>query len=329
MEHSYESLKSLYGHERSVQLDSATIGTVYTPDWVAKQMIYVLLKNHIQLNLNAFEIEGVSFDALYLDAYIKRLTTATKEADSMLQYLLPLTILDLSCGSGVLLIAYLEFIEFLISQSCHYSNENLCSLIDHQIVGLDIDSEAVRVFKHLLSEFSLSRGIEPKHYRIFCGNSLTEDLIDPNERFDLIIGNPPYIGEKNNLQWFAPIKQTDFGTQFYEGKMDYFYFFIYKGSAYLKDTGSMCYLSSNYFLTADGAKKLRHYIKEALNLTVYIDYGDVTVFPERKLHACVYVLQKKRASHVEIYDESLALKKKLPMDRIFQTDRSEERRVGK
>ena len=320
MEHSYESLKSLYGHERSVQLDSATIGTVYTPDWVAKQMIYVLLKNHIQLNLNAFEIEGVSFDALYLDAYIKRLTTATKEADSMLQYLLPLTILDLSCGSGVLLIAYLEFIEFLISQSSHYSNENLCSLIDHQIVGLDIDSEAVRVFKHLLSEFSLSRGIEPKHYRIFCGNSLTEDLIDPNERFDLIIGNPPYIGEKNNLQWFAPIKQTDFGTQFYEGKMDYFYFFIYKGSAYLKDTGSMCYLSSNYFLTADGAKKLRHYIKEALNLTVYIDYGDVTVFPERKLHACVYVLQKKRASHVEIYDESLALKKKLPMDRIFQTD---------
>ncbi len=320
MKQSYESLKSLYGHERSVQHDSVTTGTVYTPDWVAKQMVYVLLKNHMQLNHNAFDIEGVNFDALYLGAYIKVDSAVPLDVDKWLKRLLPLSILDLSCGSGVLLIAYLEFIEFLIKHSSHYSNENLRNLIGHQIVGLDIDPEAVRVFKHLLNEFSESRGIAPLTFRVYCGNSLIEDLIDTSERFDLVIGNPPYIGEKNNLEWFAPIKQTKLGAQFYEGKMDYFYFFIYKGSAYLKDSGSMCYLSSNYFLTADGAKKLRRFIKETLNLATYIDYGDVVVFPERKLHACVYVVQKKKSSTVEIFDETLTLKKRLPMERIFQED---------
>jgi adenine-specific DNA-methyltransferase len=297
-----------------------TTGTVYTPDWVAKQMVYVLLKNHMKLNHNAFDIEGVNFDALYLNAYIKGHSTTALDADTWLQILLPLSILDLSCGSGVLLIAYLEFIEFLIKQSCQYSNENLCNLIQHQIVGFDIDPEAVRVFRHILSEFSESRGIGAMTFRIFCGNSLIEDLIDASERFDLVIGNPPYIGEKNNLEWFAPIKQTKLGATYYEGKMDYFYFFIYKGHSFLKDTGSMCYISSNYFLTADGAKKLRRFIKDDLNLSTYIDYGDVLVFPERKLHACVYVLQKVRASHIQIYDETLTLKKRLTMDRIFQTD---------
>ena len=320
MKQSYESLKSLYGHERSVQLDSVTTGTVYTPDWVAKQMVYVLLKNHMKLNHNAFDLEGVNFDALYLGAYINDHSTDTLDFDKWLQLLLPLSILDLSCGSGVLLIAYLEFIEFLIKHSSQYSNENLRNLIEHQMVGLDLDPEAVRVFKHLLNEFCESRGIAPLTFRVYCGNSLIEDLIDTNERFDLVIGNPPYIGEKNNLEWFAPIKQTKLGVQFYEGKMDYFYFFIYKGSAYLKDSGSMCYLSSNYFLTADGAKKLRRFIKETLNLTTYIDYGDVVVFPERKLHACVYVVQLKKSSHVEIYDETLTLKKRLPVERIFQED---------
>ncbi len=320
MKQSYESLKSLYGHERSVQHDSVTTGTVYTPDWVAKQMVYVLLNNHMQLNHNAFDLEGVNFDALYLGAYIKGDSPEPLDVDKWLKHLLPLSILDLSCGSGVLLIAYLEFIEFLIKHSSHYSNENLRNLIQNQMVGLDIDPEAVRVFKHLLNEFSESRGIAPLTFRIYCGNSLIDDLIDTTERFDLVIGNPPYIGEKNNLEWFAPVKRTKLGAQFYEGKMDYFYFFIYKGSAYLKECGSMCYLSSNYFLTADGAKKLRRFIKETLNLAIYIDYGDVVVFPERKLHACVYVVQKKKASHVEIYDETLTLKKRLPMERIFQED---------
>lgn len=320
MKQSYEVLKSYYGHESSIHLGSAITGTVYTPDWVAKQMVYLLLKNHMHINYNAFDLEGVNFDALFLNRYLSRQSIEAFEAEKLLQIVLPLTILDLSCGSGVLLIAYLEFVEYLLKYAPSYSNECLCNLVQNQMVGLDIDPEAVSVFKQLLTEFSHSRGITPLNFRIFCGNSLTEDLIDASERFDLVIGNPPYIGEKNNLDWFAPIKETPLGAKYYEGKMDYFYFFIYMGSSLLKDTGSMCYLSSNYFLTADGAKKLRRFLKEMLTLTAYIDYGDIKVFPEKKLHACVYVLQKKHSANIDIYDETLTLKKSLPIDHIFQND---------
>jgi len=317
---SYEDLKRIYAHERSIHLDSEITGTVYTPIWVAKQMVYVLLKNYMQINHDAFDIEGVRFDALYLQAYLKGDSITAHEAETWLPILLPLTILDLSCGTGVLLIAYLEFIEYLIKHAPLYSNEWLCNLVQNQMVGIDIDQRAVDGFVQLLDEFSRSRGILPTQFRIYCQNSLIDDLVDDTEKFDLVIGNPPYIGEKNNLSYFTPIKQTPLGKAYYEGKMDYFYFFIYKGSSYLKEKGCMCYLSSNYFLTADGAKKMRLFIKETLNLSTYIDYGDVFVFPEKKLHACVYVLQKKRVTQVYIYDATLTLKKKIPISRIYHTD---------
>ncbi len=320
MKHSYEALKILYSHESAIHLDGQVTGTVYTPDWIAKQMVYLLIKKHLYSNHNAFDLEGVNFDALYLDAYIKGKSPIILEADLLVKQLLPLTILDLSCGSGVLLMAYLEFIAYLLKNTNSHSSESFCNLVQNQVVGLDIDPKAIHAFKLLLTEFSHSRGIYPTRLRIYCGNSLTEDLIDPSERFDLIIGNPPYIGEKNNLDYFKPVKQTPFGAKYYEGKMDYFYFFIYKGWSYLEETGSMCYLSSNYFLTADGAKKLRQFIKDKVSLSAFIDYKALKVFPEKNLHACVYVLQNKIQSEVDVYDASMILKKKLNKARVFQTD---------
>ena len=45
------------------------------------------------------------------------------------------------------------------------------------------------------------------------------------ESFDIVIGNPPYIGEKGNRDIFTPIKNSSM-KDFYQGKMDIFYFFF-------------------------------------------------------------------------------------------------------
>lgn len=47
--------------------------------------------------------------------------------------------------------------------------------------------------------------------------------------FDIVIGNPPYVGEKGNKEIFREIANTDLGLRFYQGKMDLFYFFFVSG----------------------------------------------------------------------------------------------------
>ena len=76
------------------------------------------------------------------------------------------------------------------------------------------------------------------------------------------MGNPPYLGEKNNREVFQKIKNTSFGMKYYEGKMDYFYFFVEKAVELLEERGILVYLTTNYWLKADSAKKLRNTLKE-------------------------------------------------------------------
>ena len=48
--------------------------------------------------------------------------------------------------------------------------------------------------------------------------------------------------------------------------MDYFYFFIEKGIELLEDRGTLVYLTTNYWLRADGAKILRSTLERMENL---------------------------------------------------------------
>lgn len=53
---SYETLKTFYSHEDSILNGNKGEGTVYTPDWVAKHMVYLMIKNQVD---NAFRNESV------------------------------------------------------------------------------------------------------------------------------------------------------------------------------------------------------------------------------------------------------------------------------
>ncbi len=82
--------------------------------------------------------------------------------------------------------------------------------------------------------------------------------------FDIVIGNPPYIGESQHKDTFAPIKQGNL-RKYYQGKMDYFYFFFHLGLNLGNMKSVISFITTNYFLTANGAKKLREDLKARAN----------------------------------------------------------------
>ena len=101
---------------------------------------------------------------------------------------------------------------------------------------------------------------------------------DGKNGFDIVIGNPPYIGEKGHKEIFQPVKTDIHLGQYYLGKMDYFYFFFHLAFNMLSSNGEATFISTNYYPTALGARKLRSDIKKRMNIRILFNLGELRLF---------------------------------------------------
>jgi len=114
-------------------------------------------------------------------------------------------------------------------------------------------------------------------------------MFNVRDGFDIVIGNPPYLGEKGNKETFAPLKKL----KYYQGKMDLFYFFFHVGLDNLKNSGILSLITTNYYITATGALKLRNDFKERSTILNLINFNELKIF-ESALgqHNLITTLQK-------------------------------------
>ncbi|MBE6054288.1 MAG: hypothetical protein E7212_10320 [Clostridium sartagoforme] len=111
--------------------------------------------------------------------------------------------------------------------------------------------------------------------------------------FDIIIGNPPYVGEKGNKEIFRPIANSEFGKKFYQGKMDLFYFFFHKAIDISNSEGQINFITTNYFITATGGNKLREDIKRRTTIKKLINFNEYKIFESAKgQHNMITMLEK-------------------------------------
>jgi len=113
------------------------------------------------------------------------------------------------------------------------------------------------------------------------------------DNFDLVIANPPYVGEKGSKAIFDTLKPGNIGKRFYKGKMDLFYFFFHLGLDCLKDGGALTFITTNYYPTANGAIRLRKDFYERSNIVRLINFDEITVFDSaRGQHNLITILQR-------------------------------------
>ncbi len=121
---------------------------------------------------------------------------------------------------------------------------------------------------------------------------------DPNEKFDIIIGNPPYLGQNYNSRIFQEyVRKFDICAKYFVGNMDLFYYFIHLGIDKLKPGGLLSFITTNYWVTKSkktGIKHLKPHILNECFLLQYIDLSELNLFEGAKgQHNCIFVLQKK------------------------------------
>jgi len=143
------------------------------------------------------------------------------------------TILDPSCGSGA----------FLFSLDLHAN----------QITGVDFDVIAVMIAKF---NFFLKFPDSPIYPQIYHADFLQWHYNNGSQRFDYVVGNPPYGANLDLAQY----KSNNILTG------ESFSYFVEYGSQLLKDTGSLIYLLPEAFLNVKQHVDIRKYILENLNL---------------------------------------------------------------
>lgn len=191
---------------------------------------------------------------------------------------------DLSIGSGNLLVPILEkLIKFSYKIYGEYRyNENW-------ITGYDIDDtyEAKYNLEKVLKKYNLKGKINI---------SQRDALYIENKKFNIIIGNPPYMGEKNNKEIFKKLRESPFGKKYYIAKMDYLYYFIHRGIEVLEPNGYLIYLTTNYWLKSDSGHLLRQNLRQLGQFTDMYFYN-VSLFENNKGQANIIFMWQKNVKN--------------------------------
>jgi len=118
------------------------------------------------------------------------------------------------------------------------------------------------------------------------------DVFKEKGGFDVVIGNPPYVGESGNKETFRSIAEGNL-SKYYQGKMDLFYFFFHLALDLGKKEAQNAFITTNYYITALGARKFRADLKERSCIRNLINFNELRIFESaRGQHNMITIFSK-------------------------------------
>ena len=130
------------------------------------------------------------------------------------------------------------------------------------------------------------------------------DFFDPEfmfgekEKFDIVIGNPPYIRQEKLKDLKEDLKKI---YKTFTGTADIYIYFYEKGYNLLKEDGILSYITSNKWTRAKYGKNFREFLLKNTDLLSYIDFNGVKVFESATVDTSVMAFKKSNDNSDFIY----------------------------
>ena len=196
------------------------------------------------------------------------------------------TIIDPACGDG-------RFLVEIVKRIIEFSPENDLQKNLECVYGWDIDEVAIVECRENLNNLVKNKKIDIQ-WNINVTNSIKKyekpDLFVVSEfqKFDFIIGNPPYIRiqhldlvQRNYIQKnydFCKSGSTDIYIAFYELCLNL-----------LSKNGICGLITPNTFLFTETARPLRLHFAKNKNLVQITNYGDIQLFDDATTYSAITI----------------------------------------
>lgn len=186
-------------------------------------------------------------------------------------------VMDLSAGSGALVYA---------AASAHPS----CS-----IFAVERSPALASACALWLIALRVRQGQDPRRDRVVVGDGLSA-AHEPPERVEVVLGNPPYVGEKGQRELFERLKREhpDLASNF-APRMDLLYLFMHRALDWLEPGGRMIYLTSEYWLQATSASKLRADLLARAAPELFFRVDGTKLFDDAPGHHSLVFVASRRA----------------------------------
>ncbi len=260
--------------------DNKRLGVVFTPPNIAEYMSKVLIYNYlIKYSNNHEEIKKFICDGIIIQDNILK--------NKIINLFKTIKILEPSIGEGALLIEITKLI-IKLTNIIDKNNKTIKKTIIQSLYGFEINNNSLnKAKKNILNILN----IKDAEFNFINADFLLLNLKDKIEqKFDIIIANPPYIKEKQNKELFIPFKKT----KYYQGRMDIWYLFLQYSIDLLKDDAILSYIIPSNWVTNKSADKLRTSIKEKTEILSIIDFNNYNIFSEAAIQTMILNLKKEK-----------------------------------
>jgi hypothetical protein len=108
--------------------------------------------------------------------------------------------------------------------------------------------------------------------------AIYRERLKPDEQFDLVVGNPPYVSEAGNKPLFDRLRAIPAWRGIYRGKTDYLYYFLLLAVEKLKPGGRLAVITPAGWMNAGSADFLRERLASELTLEQLFLFGSYRLF---------------------------------------------------
>ena len=203
---------------------------------------------------------------------------------------------DIACGCGGFFITIVNTIK-------QNTNRSYFEIFKYNIFGLDIQLYSIQRTKILLTLLAISNGevCNEFDYNLFLGNALdfnweSVSAIKENNGFDIIVGNPPYVGSnKIDNDSKQLLKKWSVSST---GKSDLYIPFFEIGMKNLNNSGILGYITVNTFYKSLNGRSVRSYFsKNEFDLSI-VDFGGEQLFKKRSTYTCICIIGKTPSKNI-------------------------------
>ncbi|GAA0761021.1 Eco57I restriction-modification methylase domain-containing protein [Psychroflexus lacisalsi] len=305
-------------------------GVFYTPKYITKYIVDHTVGKLCDEKKTELDIQEAEYEKERKGRQKATLKKLAQKLEDYRKWLLQITICDPACGSGAFLNQALEFLilehryidelQAKLFGDAMVLSEVENAILENNIYGVDINDESIDIAKLSLWLRTAQKGrkLTSLNDNIKCGNSLIDNKDIAGDKafnwkeefpevfskggFDVIIGNPPYVSNKD-MHRHGMQNQINHWNEKFEsaksGNYDIFIPFIEQGMRLVKENQSLSFIIPNKFLSAKYSKSLLNLISKDYTFDQVIDYSNINVFADASVYPIIITVSNIKQNQKE------------------------------